>query len=220
LAAYFVGINNLSDRWAVFDNNASLERLSISSNGNVGIGITSPADKLDVRGTLRLSTSNNHARMYIGTIPGRGTGLVFEIKSAQHGSNRKIIWDGDNNWDSPSDERLKSNISQEKNILERLVQLDVKRYNWKDTYNQKKAEPIIGFIAQEVKPLFPSLVGEVEDEEDKNKKLMTLKYASFGVLAVGAIKELRAEKDVEIAKHKQLIDELKTKVEKLEKQLV
>ncbi len=194
-------------------------KMSITSGGNVGIGITSPADQLDVRGKLRLSTSNNHARMYIGSVSGRGTGLVFEIKSSNHGSNRKIIWNGDSNWDSPSDERLKSNIRQEKNILERLVQLDVKSYNWKDTYDQKKAKPIIGFMAQEVKPLFPSLVGEVEDEDIK-KKLMTLNYASFGVLAVGAIKELRAEKDAEITKHKQLIDELKTKVEKLEKQLV
>ena len=157
--------------------------------------------------------------MRVGTISGRGTGLVFEIKSSHKGSNRKIIWDGDNNWDSPSDERLKSNVRQEKNILERLVQLDVKSYNWKDTYNQKKAKPIIGFMAQKVKPLFPSLVGEVEDE-DTNKTLMTLKYASFGVLAVGAIKELRAEKDAAITRHKQLIDKLKTRVKKLEKQLV
>ena len=48
---YFYGINLGSSRWCVYDNSVARERLSILSNGNVGIGTTAPgADKLDVRG--------------------------------------------------------------------------------------------------------------------------------------------------------------------------
>ena len=46
---------------------------------------------------------------------------------------------------------------------------------------------------------------------------MTLKYGNFGVLAVGAIKELKAEMDAIIEKQGKLITELQKRVKKLEK---
>lgn len=75
------------------------------------------------------------------------------------------------------------------------MRLDVKNYNW--ATDPDKKTKMIGFVAQDVKPLFPALVGEIEDGETKERTL-TLKYASFGVLAVGAIKELKLQYDKKI----------------------
>ena len=182
------------------------DALNVLKNGRVGIGITSPADTLDVRGVIRMSSSNNYCRMYVGNSNKYGAGLLLSLSKSHHGNNRTIIWNGDSNWDYHSDKSLKTNIEKEKNILERLVKLDVKRFHWK---GETKEEPKpMGFIAQDVEPLFPNLVRGSEDEKTK-KRIRTLNYVNFGVLAVGAIKELKQEKDKEVKALKAEIAKLK-----------
>ena len=85
-------------------------------------------------------------------------------------------------------------VCKETNILNRLANLEVKNFQWKRGNDSEKD---IGFIAQDVEPLFPDLVGSMIDP-DTGEINLTLKYTSFGVLAVGAIKELKDEKDAEI----------------------
>ena len=104
-----------------------------------------------------------------------------------------------------SDLKLKKNIRKETNILNRLANLEVKNFQWKRGSNSKKD---IGFIAQDVEPLFPDLVDSIIDPDTEETNL-TLKYVSFGVLAVGAIKELKDEKDAEITAMHQEIRDLK-----------
>lgn len=177
------------------------DAFNVLANGSVGIGTNNPRNTLEVAGTLRLSGSNNYSRMYL-----KSDKLVFRIQSSTHGSNKAMSWDGDSNWDSYSDQKLKTDIEEEKNILDRLVKLNVVNYQWKDA--PKKENKSIGFIAQDVEPLFPSLVGEIEDP-DTNETSKTLKYANFGVLAVGAIKEMKQEYDKQIAELKKEIAGLK-----------
>ncbi len=115
-------------------------------------------------------------------------------------------YDGDNNWDFYSDRRLKENIEKEENILDRLIKLDVVNY---DFINQDRKDKEIGFIAQEVEKYFPSIVSETADDR-YDFKVKALGYSSFGILAVGAIKELKIEKDKEIAELKEEIEKLKS----------
>ncbi|MCA1745055.1 MAG: tail fiber domain-containing protein [Bacteroidales bacterium] len=163
----------------------------IQSHGSKPLQINPLGNEVQIGAPLRLNGAGNNCQISV-----ESNRLVFQIKSSHHGQNRGISWDGDTNWDAYSDQRLKTNIIKEKDILPRLMQLDVKNYNWKD--DPKRKLKLIGFMAQDVKPLFPSLVGEMEDAETKETNL-TLKYASFGVLAVGAIKELKQEYDKRIA---------------------
>lgn len=178
-------------------------KLQIANDGtyianDVGIGTTSPTATLHVNGNIKLSGDGNDFTMFLYTPPAGsagGKGICFKLENSHHGSIKHIQWDGDSNWDSLSDKKLKTDIENEKNILERVVKLDVKNYLWKDA--PKRENKMIGFIAQDVKPLFPALVGEMTDPETQESTL-TVKYANFGVLAIGAIKELKEAYDKRI----------------------
>jgi superfamily I DNA and/or RNA helicase len=124
-------------------------------------------------------------------------------KSAHFQTERTLSWDGDSNWDVQSDIRLKTDIENESNILSRLLQLDVKNYRWKDKLDSKTKR--IGFIAQDVQPLFPALVSKAGNKDD-NEAMLTLKYAEFGVLAIGGLKEMKLEKDAEISELKNRLE--------------
>jgi len=161
-------------------------KMVIHGSGNVGIGTTNPGFKLDVNGNVRLGGSfqinNNGNTFKIDTF---GDKVEFFLAKSWAGDNRKISWDGDNNWDAPSDEKLKTNINIETGILPRLLQIDVKSFQWKDEPESKQKQ--LGFIAQDVRQAFPDLVKE---KPFGDQSLLSLNYTNFGILAVGAIKEL------------------------------
>ena len=177
-----------------------------------------------VNGNLRISEdADSYAELRFEQYSNRN-GFKIYLEGGNHNVGGSTVhWDGDSNWDFSSDQRLKTNIDNEKDILRRLLQLDVKNYNWKHSPDRKLKS--IGFIAQDVAPLFPALVGETMEEEGKEPTL-TLKYGAFGVLAVGALKELKEETDAiiarqnkRIAKQDKLIKELLNRIAALEEKL-
>lgn len=144
--------------------------------------------------------------------------LYFKLATSHHGgsSARTMSWNGDSNWDSESDARLKTNIEAEEGILPRLLKLAVKRYQWVDGGGEDPQK--IGFLAQDVLPLFPELVGS-HTHPDTRKTNLTLKYASFGILAIGGLRELKAQTDAIIAEQGALIEELRGRLAVLEQRL-
>jgi hypothetical protein len=135
---------------------------------------------LEVNGSFQINNNGNTFK--IDTF---GDKVEFFLAKSWAGDNRKISWDGDNNWDAPSDEKLKTNINIETGILPRLLQIDVKSFQWKDEPESKQKQ--LGFIAQDVRQAFPDLVKE---KPFGDQSLLSLNYTNFGILAVGAIKEL------------------------------
>ncbi len=113
-----------------------------------------------------------------------------------NGQWRGFSMDGNNDLDWTSDRRLKKNIVDAEPMLDRLMQLPFRRYQYKSSTNPNE-RPEFGVIAQEVEPLFPDLVGQGDDG------IMTVGYTSFATIACKTIQELKIEKDNEI-------DELRT----------
>ncbi|MCK4980685.1 MAG: tail fiber domain-containing protein, partial [Candidatus Delongbacteria bacterium] len=100
-----------------------------------------------------------------------------------------------------SDLRSKKNIIEMTKVLDRVMLLQPKKYNF---ISQKDNEQkYMGFIAQEVEKIFPSLA-QYNDEDDT----YTLDYAGFSVVAIQAIKEQQKE-----------INNLKSDIEEIKKLL-
>ncbi|MEL6537220.1 MAG: tail fiber domain-containing protein [Bacteroidota bacterium] len=102
-----------------------------------------------------------------------------------------------------SDRALKTNIQPiNDGFLAKINQLQPSSYQWKDESKSQRTQ--MGFIAQDVKELFPEWVHE-------NDEHLSLAYDKMGaVLAVKGIQELHAE----IAELKETIKELQNGVTK------
>ena len=115
------------------------------STGNIGIGTTTPSEKLTVDGTIQ-STA----------LLGGSTNLTTD-------ANGNIIRD-------PSDARLKENVVTLDNALETVLALRGVRYQWIDKARFGD-QTEIGFIAQEVNEVVPEVVlqgGEYWSLNSKN----------------------------------------------------
>ena len=185
-------------------------KMTLTDNGNVGVNTSTPADMLHVRGgVFRVDDGGGeYIRMYRSAngliLSGNGMG-----NPAFGGGIGQIQWDGDANWDNFSDRRLKKDITAAEPVLDRLMKLEVRRYRWKEAGEDSAKK--FGVIAQEVQPLFPESVGTME-QKDSNEEYLTVKYGTFGLIAVKALQELKAEKDSEQVALKQQIEELKQEV--------
>ena len=97
------------------------------------------------------------------------------------------------------------------------MQLRGVRYRWKDPASQGGMNGIYpGFIAQEVEPVFPDWIGK----DDRGYKTLTV--IGFEALAVEALRELRqekdrqlAERDEEIARHHHVMGDRAEEAEKI-----
>jgi hypothetical protein len=175
--------------WSI--NNTS-EVMRVHTNGNVGIGITAPGQKLDVDGTIRgtafkvgnststyLSVTSYSNQPYINT--GTTGGTVNFGAPATNTTNVYVQGTITANADvvAYSDERLKSNIKT----------LDgSKVYEMRGVSFDKDGKKSSGVIAQEMEKVAPELV--------KDGEYKAVAYGNISGYLIEAIKELKAEIDL------------------------
>lgn len=128
------------------------------------------------------------------------------------GDIRSIVWDGDGNWDVASDRKLKKDIADAEPVLERALKVQVRRFRWKDAPEDSKLS--LGVIAQELQPLFPDMIGEDENKETHEKNL-TVGYSDFGIIAVKALQEFKAQHDAEVKDLKAQVADLKAQMKEV-----
>lgn len=107
-----------------------------------------------------------------------------------------------------SDQRFKKNITSLEPVLDRVMQLNAKRYEYITGCSRQS----LGFIAQDVDKLFPEIV-YLNQSDNGEADYYTMDYSGFGVIAVKAIQELKAEmnkKDDEILQLKSRLDQLES----------
>jgi hypothetical protein len=99
-------------------------------------------------------------------------------------------------WTVVSDGRLKCDVEPLQGMLDKAMALRPVNFHYK---SDPAGEKQVGFVAQEVEELFPSLVTDGE--------ILTMDYAGMSTVAIGAIKEQQA-----------IITALRKKIEALEKE--
>jgi len=85
------------------------------------------------------------------------------------------------NYFSSSDARLKKDVKTLSDVLDRVLQLRPVSYRFNSAPDS--APSVFGFIAQEVEPLFPEVVGNHEG-------MKSLAYSELVPVAIGAVQEM------------------------------
>jgi hypothetical protein len=176
------------------------ERMRIDSSGNLLVGITSGATGLINAGPVANKTGIFGSASTAGN-PGiqgahtanSATGYVAYFSNS--GSGTGLYISNTAAWQSTSDARLKTDV-KDLNSTARLMALRPVDYLWKS--QETSDEPTkrnFGFIAQEVKDVFPELVGVAPDG------MYSVEYTGLIAPLVKAIQELKAEFDAYKASH-------------------
>jgi hypothetical protein len=169
---------------------------------------------------LRIVHSDTKRDIHVGPYD---HGFYIGANDTYHHRNswRYAYYDGDSNWDFGSDVRMKKDIKDAESMMDRLMQVQIRRFKWRDGQEDQKWD--LGVIAQEIEPLFPELVGQTEvkptipyAEGEMDEPMKTVGYTSFGVLAVKGLQELKAEKDAEIQSLREALAERDKRIEQLE----
>jgi hypothetical protein len=214
------------------------ERMRIvGSSGNVGIGTTTPAEKLDINGNIRIPNNSS----FVGA---SGSGDIFAYNNGTFNGNiprYSISWvnlgstaeailssvggiklligaantgayvDG-TGVHSYSDVRLKHNIVSMSNMLEKVLQMQGVTFNL-NANNQAS----FGFIAQDLEKVFPLAVNTGSDG------YKSVNYAAMTSVLVEAIKELNAKvekletENTNLKSQVNYFGQLKAEVENLKK---
>jgi len=207
-------------------------RMFIDNDGDVGIGTTDPAGKLHIQqlnaGFVFDSSSNSGG--YTTTFFMDDTGLEIGHDSATRDiqfqtdsiTRLRITGGGDvfitGGVFSPSDARLKTNVMQLPNVLEKLEKIRGVSFNWNEGLGRPTERRQIGVIAQEVEAVFPELVTTQSDEDYR-----AVNYAGLSSVLIEAVKQLKAEKDelaarvAAMEKQQQQMTDLTARLVRLEK---
>nr|WP_321233197.1 tail fiber domain-containing protein [uncultured Psychroserpens sp.] len=203
------------------DDQTSMFRVD-AGNNRIGIMKTSPSFDVHIKqsgitassaGGIALENSSTTANWKIYH---SGDDLSF----AESGTKRGHIASGSGMYVPVSDRRLKKSITDVESILGKISNLKLYRYLYKD--QELSAKKTIGFMAQDIQPLFPELVSQGDDG------YLGLNYSGFGVLAIKSIQEQQdiidtQEQQIEALKRSQeetqaLLNMLLERIEKLEAQ--
>ena len=168
-------------------------RMRIQSSGNVLIGKTSAGVntaglELNPVGLVQASRSGN-LPLLVNRLTSDGTVVSIRKDNVQRGSIS--VSGSTTSYNTSSDYRLKENVVDMTGALDRVEQLQPKRFN----FISDAETTVDGFIAHEVQSVIPEAITGEKDavDEDGNPEYQGIDQSKIVPLLVGAIKELKAE---------------------------
>ncbi len=185
------------------------ERMRIDSIGNVGVNCIAPAYKFEIDGVTGSFSGSGIRIQNVTASTGwsfypSASGALIIGKTSNLGS-----FDGTTGaYTSSSDARLKTNIKPLESVIQSLMGLELKRYEFIN--NNPAHKESIGIIAQDLQKVFPEFVS-VNTTNDGNPMVenqMGVDYSGLSVIALKAIQEQQTQ-----------IELLKTQIEELKQEI-
>ena len=186
------------------------DALNILKTGEVGIGTTTPSQKLDVNGTtqstkLVIDNTSNDDKVFIKGFNNNNTddGIRFVPSIVTEGDTAAAcsfmsaggttlrgtisITTSGVNYGSVSDYRLKTDFIPISGALQQLQQLNPVNFKWIESEERSD-----GFIAHEVQSVIPSAVCGNKDAEDSsgNPIYQQVDYSKLVPILVASVQEL------------------------------
>ena len=193
-----IAYNNIVDAMTFATGGSNTERMRITSGGAVLIG-TTDADPIDSNSSgvslsnsfRRFHSTTSEATLSVGTSSANlqyffynsGTTLSVVGTITTNGSSTA--------YNTSSDYRLKENVVDMTGALDRVDQLEPKRFN----FIADEDTTVDGFLAHEVQDIVPEAVTGDKDavDDEGNPQYQGIDQSKIVPLLVGAIKELKAE---------------------------
>ncbi len=177
-----------TDKYLTFstrENNSMYSNMLTLRSGNVGIGKTSPSEKLHVNGRVRSEVASGFLQMnnYF-----TGANKYLELTTT-HGPWGISMW--------ASSKRFKDDIRDLELDSSKIYDLRPVSFHWNEDRGGGKD---FGLIAEDVEEIFPSLVSH-----DKDGKAFSVRY---GILSVLLLNELK-KKEAEISSLNETVENLK-----------
>jgi hypothetical protein len=193
-----IDVGNITGLYGAFDSTVGGLKLGsggpylFGSSGRLGVNTTSPAVDFSVKQSS--NANGGPGGMQIVREGGNTDNWRWNLDSinnfvfAFNGSWRNYM-NTSGGWYTTSDRSLKKDVMTSSHGLDDVLALRAVTFRYKD---QKAGSPLqYGFIAQEVKPILPDLVGEKDG-------LLSLNYNEFAPVLVKAVQELSGKLDATV----------------------
>ena len=173
------------------------ERMRVASNGSLLIGTTTNSGS----GGVTISPDATAPLIYVAGSSSTNANNSYNLYSQSAGLYRFYVGFGGTVFATSttisgiSDQRLKENVRDLDDGLEKVLALKPRKFDWK-AGKGKDIKDDRGFIAQEFETIFPDMIDEWKDTPPEGEEPYKAINANLIPTLVKAIQELKAELDV------------------------
>jgi len=181
-----------------YQNSARIGLLTIGRSGNEYPSVGYNVRYTGSTGSYTYNVGDTAAMIKFGQNGGRIE--TYTAGSGSGGSSISFTYGpyvavGGTSWTSGSDMRLKENFTPLTNVLDKVMEIEIGNYTWKQ--NGRKS---LGAKAQVVYEHYPEIVSKGDDlpeYDSANKECLSwgIEESKYGAIAIAAIQELKAELD-------------------------